>query len=75
MHVINITSKRAIEYICSYRIECSVDKYTLHNSAQKKDYIVHRNITAAVDIHRKAYESVSLTLFRKNSEYLYQFFI
>lgn len=46
--------------ICSYRIECSIGKYASHNSAQKEDYVVHRNIIAAVDIHRKAYESVSL---------------
>ncbi|XP_011861311.1 PREDICTED: uncharacterized protein LOC105558316 isoform X2 [Vollenhovia emeryi] len=48
-----------LEHICgllkiaSYRIERSIDKYMSSNSAQT-DRVAHRDIIAAVDIHRKA---------------------
>ncbi|XP_025074009.1 odorant receptor 67c-like [Pogonomyrmex barbatus] len=55
-----------LEHICgllniaSYRIERSIDEYTLCNSAHKKNCVAHRNIIAAVNIHRKAFKCSEL---------------
>lgn len=51
------------EYICSYRIQHSIDIYRLPNPVQKKDRIAFQNISSAVDIHRKALELVAIYYF------------
>ncbi|XP_067212261.1 uncharacterized protein [Linepithema humile] len=58
-----------VEHICgllkiaSYRIEHSIDEYTLHNPIRKKiNCTVLQNITDAVYIHRKALERCQFLL-------------
>lgn len=58
-YYINYSHKRVIEYICSYRIERSVEQHSSNNSTQKTDYMAHQYIIPAVDIHRRALELVS----------------
>jgi len=45
-------------YLCSYRIKHSLDKYILCNSIREEDQTAIQNIRAAVDVHRRALESV-----------------
>jgi len=44
-------------YVYSYRIEHSLDTYILYNSIQE-EHTATQNICAAVNIHRRALESV-----------------
>ena len=52
------TNKKVVIYIYSYRIEHSLDKYVLHNYKHEENYMIIMNISTAVDMHRKALESV-----------------
>jgi len=58
-YYIKIKNKVQINYTCSYRIEHSVDEYASCNSIQRKNRAM-QNISAAVDIHRRALELISV---------------
>lgn len=74
-----VIHKNMFEHICSFRIENSINLFGLDNPTWKEDSTALNNISAAIDIHQKAIESVAIFIslffffhtFSKNRKYLY----